>query len=96
MSFDKAQIQQDVRAIEHAKTEDTAKDAALLLRNDISRMHTTRDRRQALDLVQRTNVYDRSENPNLPKIILISDQEHPQYKVATDLVYKDKKVHEGW
>lgn len=96
MSFDKDAIKQDVRAIEHAKTDSTAEDAALLLRNDIARMKSPEDRKQALDLVHRTNVYDRAEDPKLPKIDLISDEEYPKYKVGTEIKYDNGKViHEG-
>lgn len=96
MGCDKELIKQDVRAIEHAKTDDTAKDAALLLRNDISSCRSEKERRQALDLVHRTNVYDRSENPELPKITLVSDPEFPKFKVGTKIQYRNgKTLNEG-
>lgn len=92
------QIKQDVRAVEHAKNDETAKDAALLLRNDLYRVgeHSRTDRKQALDLVNRTNIYDRAENPNLPKITLINDDTFPNVKSGTELRYKDRTVVEGY
>lgn len=94
----KEHIKQDVQAVENAKTDETAKEAALLLRNDLFRIgeHSRRDRKEALDLVNRTNIYDRAANPNLPKITLINDDQFPNVKSGTEIRYKDRTVLEGY
>ena len=92
--IDREHIQKDVYAVEHAKTAQTAQEASLLLRNDIylASQHSKHGRQEALDLVHRTNVYDRAENPSLPKITLISDAEMPKIKTGTKLEYEHGKV----
>lgn len=94
----KEHIKEDVRAIEHAKNDETAKDAALLLRNDIFRIgeHSRKDRREAIDLVHRMNVLDRAENPNLPKIVLLTDDQFPNVKSGTEIKYNNRTVVEGY
>lgn len=91
---DREHIEKDVRAVEHAKNDKIAQEAGLLLRNDvyIASTHGRNGRREALDLVNRTNIYDRAENPNLPKITLISDELMSQYKSGTKIKYPDGRT----
>lgn len=91
---DKEHIEKDVRSVEHAKNDQVAREAGLLLRNDvyIASTHGKNGKKEALDLVNRTNIYDRAENPNLPKITLINDELMPQIKSGTQIKYPDGRT----
>jgi hypothetical protein len=91
---DREHIEKDVRAVEHAKNDQVAKEAGLLLRNDvyIASTHGKNGKKEALDLINRTNIYDRAENPNLPRVTLIDDELMPQFKSGTKIKYPDGRT----